>query len=121
MGLSIHLLGKPLATVDDVPVPPPRGRKAWGLLAYLLGRAPTTREHLASLLFGDADDPLGALRWNLAELRKLIGDPRALGGQSVALKLPPGTYVDIRVLASGSWLEAVAVPSLERELLEGMA
>jgi DNA-binding SARP family transcriptional activator len=119
VGLSIHLLGKPFATVDDVPVPPPRGRKAWGLLAYLLGRAPTTREHLASLLFGDADDPLGALRWNLAELRKLIGDPGALGGQLVALGLPPGTYVDIRVLTSGSWLEAVAVPSLDRELLEG--
>lgn len=122
MGLSINLLGRPVVSVDDGPVSPPRGRKAWGLLAYLLGaRAPVSREHLASLLFSDADDPLGALRWNLTQIRRLLGDPRLLLGQPMKLVLPPGTYVDVHVLISGTWLEAVAVPSLERELLEGMS
>ena len=32
-----------------------------------------SREHLAELLFTGADDPLGSLRWNLAELRRGIG------------------------------------------------
>jgi DNA-binding SARP family transcriptional activator len=122
MGLSIKLLGRPLVTRDAEAAPAPRGRKAWGLLAYLLcGRRPATREHLASLLFADADDPLGALRWNLAEVRRLLG-PDAVGGHgTVSLTLPPGTHVDVHVLVSGSWSQSVVLPSLESELLEGMS
>jgi hypothetical protein len=32
-----------------------------------------SRKHLAGLLFEDAEDPLAALRWNLSELRRLLG------------------------------------------------
>jgi DNA-binding SARP family transcriptional activator len=122
MGLSIQLMGRPLVVRDGGPVPPPRGRKAWALLAYLLcARKTAPREQLASLLFSDADDPLGALRWNLAELRRLLGDSVKIVGQPVAITLPAGTYLDLRVLKSGTWLEAVSVPGLGGELLEGMS
>ena len=108
--------------VDGEPAAAPRGRKAWGLLAYLVTtRAPVARERLASLLFADADDPLGALRWNLAQVRRLLGDAGALGGSPVRLALPAGTYVDVQALAGGSVEEALAVPGLGHELLEGLS
>jgi len=122
MAPQIHLLGRPFVVRDGAAHAVPRGRKAWGLLAYLLlsERAPG-REQLAGLLFGEADDPQRALRWNLAELRTLLGDPALLQGEPPAQALPPGTRVDTGILASGDWREALALPGLDRELLEGMA
>ena len=35
---------------------------------------------IAELLFGAADDPLGALRWTLADLRRALGTPHLLRG-----------------------------------------
>ena len=85
MALTIRLLGPPAIARDGVPAPPPRGRKAWALLAYLLlADRPPSRRHLAELLFGDADDPLGALRWTLAELRRALGTRELFGGDPVA-------------------------------------
>src|SRR5690349_17673658 len=77
--LTVRLLGRPGLSRDDRPLPPPRGRKAWALLGYLLltGR-PVARQRLAELFFADARDPLGALRWTLAELRRSLGVPTAL-------------------------------------------
>lgn len=117
----IHLLGTPSIQRSGRPSLAPKGRKAWGLLAYLLlSRRPATREHLASLLFGDAMDPLRALRWNLTELRHALGEECVLRGEPVSLSLPPGTYADVLVVTSGTWPEAAQVPGLGRELLEGL-
>jgi DNA-binding SARP family transcriptional activator len=119
--IAIHLLGNPTVAFNGAPVASPRGRKVWALLAYLLrSDTPVTREQLASLLFADADDPLRALRWNLTELRRLLDDPDALKGEMLALSLAPGSYVDVRVLKTASWVEASRVPGLGRELLEGI-
>jgi DNA-binding SARP family transcriptional activator len=119
---SIHLLGAPSVLIDGAPLPAPRGKKAWALLAYLLlsgQREP--REQLASMLFGEADDPLGALRWNLAEIRRLLRLPGTAKGDLPALEpLPPDTFVDVRTLATGTWVEALELPGLGRELLEGV-
>jgi DNA-binding SARP family transcriptional activator len=99
----------------------PRGHKVWGLLAYLVrARFPPSRERLASLLFPEADDPLGALRWTLSALRRQLGEHAELGGDPVRLTLPPGTFVDVDVLSRGSWMEAVALPGLGHELLDGL-
>jgi DNA-binding SARP family transcriptional activator len=116
------MLGAPSVVLDGAPQPPPRGKKAWALLAYLLlASRPVPREQLASLLFGDAEDPLGALRWNLAEVRRLLALPEALRGDAPALDgLAPYTLVDVRTLATGTWVEAVELPNLGRELLEGV-
>ena len=100
----------------------PRGHKAWGLLTYLLrSRVPPSRERVASLLFSEADDPLGALRWTLSALRRRLGEEAELGGDPLRLALPPGTYVDVDVLSRGSWMEAIALPGLGHGLLEGLA
>jgi DNA-binding SARP family transcriptional activator len=56
-----------------------------------LAELPVIRERLASLLFADAADPLGALRWTLAELRRAPGAPDALRGDPVRLGLPSGS------------------------------
>jgi DNA-binding SARP family transcriptional activator len=121
MSLAIHMLGRPHLKRDGEPVATPRGHKAWGLVAYLLlsrVRNPS-REHLAELLFTGADDPLGSLRWNLAELRRALGAATLPHG-STELTLPPGTFVDVDALVRGTSQEAVAIPGLGRELLEGM-
>ena len=95
--------------------------KAWALLAYLvLTRSVPSRERLAGLLFGDARDPLGALRWNLAELRRSLGPAVDLGGDPVVLGLPVDAFVDVLALGSATWVEAVRVPGLGGELLEGI-
>jgi len=121
MSLSVCLLGKPVIERSGVPTPPAKGRKAWGLLAYLLlSERQSSREQLASLLFADADDPLRALRWNLTELRRLLGDPELFRGEQIQVELPPGSFVDVRVLRSGTWVEAIRLPGLGRDLLEGM-
>ena len=119
---SIHLLGSPRVERAGAEIDAPRGHKAWGLLAYLLrARVPPSRERLAGLLFPEADDPLGTLRWTLSALRRSLGPGVELGGDPVRLALPPGTFVDVHVLSGGSWTEAIALPGLGHELLDGLA
>ena len=120
-GLAIHLLGAPRVERGGRALPAPRGRKVWGLLAYLIrSEGPTSRAQLADLLFEDADDPLGALRWNLSELRRLLGHPD-LRGDMMALAFEPADYVDVNVVVLATWTQALRVPGLGRELLEGMS
>jgi DNA-binding SARP family transcriptional activator len=121
LGLSIHLLGPPRIDRGGRPVDPARGHKAWGLFAYLIrSRIPPSRERLAGLLFPEADDPLRALRWTLVELRRQLGADAELGGNPLRLTLPRGTFVDVDVLSRGSWMEAIALPGLGHELLDGL-
>jgi DNA-binding SARP family transcriptional activator len=119
--LAIHLLGPlPHVVRAGQRQPPPRGRKAWALLAYLLtSETAPSREWLATLLFCDADDPLNALSWNLTQLRRLLGDESSLAGEPVVLRLPPGTFVDVHALTAGTWRQATGIPGLGRDLLEG--
>lgn len=121
MGLAIHLLGTPMIEQDGDRRPPPRGQKPWALLALMvLSDAPISRERLAGLLFADADDPLGSLRWNLAQLRRALGPQIGLEGDPVRLELPADVQVDVQTLVSGTWVEALHLPGLGRELLEGI-
>ena len=100
----------------------PAACKAWGLLTYLVrSRVPPSRERLAGLLCPEADDPLRALRWTLSVLRTQLGADAELGGDPVRLTLLPGTFVDLDVLSRGSWTEAIALPGLGHELLDGLA
>jgi DNA-binding SARP family transcriptional activator len=121
VGLAIHLLGEPRVERDGRALPAPRGHKVWGLLAYLVrSDVGASRKHLAGLLFEDAEDPLAALRWNLSELRRLLGNA-GLRGDVPELSLEPTAYVDLEVVTLGTWAEALCVPGLDRELLEGMS
>ena len=99
----VWLLGRP--RVEDAagqPYPPPRGQKALALLARVaLAERPLTRGELAAELFGEADDPLGALRWCLADLRRCCQDPGLLRGDPVSLA-DGCPWVDVRALWDGS-------------------
>lgn len=122
MSLVIHLLGRPWAQATDDEPYRFRSRKSWALLAYLLlSERPATRSQLATLLFADADDPLRALRWNLSEIRRVVGDGGSIDGDPVVLRLPPGATVDVDTLMHGSWDAAVALPNIGAELLDGMS
>jgi DNA-binding SARP family transcriptional activator len=115
--LAIRLLGPPEIERDGVVVAPPRGHKAWAVLAYLvLAERPVARSRLARLIFGDADDPLGALRWSLAQLRRAMAATDTLRGDPLVLGLPAWAGVDVLAVAAGD-----PDPALARgELLEGV-
>jgi len=109
----IRLLGPP---VVEKPGRQPRGKKAWGLLGYVvLSERPPSRRRLAELFFADAEDPLGALRWTLAELRRAIGVPELLTGDPVVAALDDTTVdvlrLDDSLLTSGELLEGVELES----------
>jgi DNA-binding SARP family transcriptional activator len=120
--LAVHLLGRPRLDRPDGPAYRFRSRKSWATLAYLvLTDRPPTRSRLAALLFADAEDPLGALRWSLSEIRRGLGDGGSVDGDPVVLRLGAGVVVDTTVLTRGSWADAVALPGLGADLLDGTA
>jgi hypothetical protein len=82
--------------------PQPRGQKSWALLARVaLAERPLTRGELAAELFSDAEDPLAALRWCLADVRRCCDDPGLLRGDPVSL--PAGSmWLDVRALWDGT-------------------
>jgi DNA-binding SARP family transcriptional activator len=119
--LVVQLLGRPRIVVDGAPGYRYRSRKSWALLAFLLlGERPPARSQLASLLFAEADDPMGALRWCLAEIRRALGRDALLDGDPVRLTLPAGATVDAELLVRGHWSAAVELPGLGQELLDGL-
>jgi DNA-binding SARP family transcriptional activator len=106
---TVHLLGRP-----HIEGPPGgyqiRSRKSWALLGYLLlTEVPPSRSQMATLLFDTADDPLGALRWSLAELRRALGEGAVVEGDPIVLRAPD-TTVDAQVIASHSWLTPYGCP-----------
>jgi DNA-binding SARP family transcriptional activator len=118
MTVLVRLLGAPSVEVDGAPAPAPRGRKSWALLSYLaLSERPPTRQRLAGLLFGSADDPMGALRWNLAELRRSLRPYAEITGDPVRLVFAHGVTTDVALVAAGASSD---VP-VGGELLEGMS
>jgi DNA-binding SARP family transcriptional activator len=121
-GLVIQLMGRPRLELDGATGYRFRSRKSWAVLAFLLlGERAPTRSQLASLMFADADDPLRALRWCLAEIRRGVGPGALVDGDPVQLTLPVDATVDVDVLLHGNWHEAVGLPGLGEELLDGLA
>jgi DNA-binding SARP family transcriptional activator len=120
--LAVHLLGSPRLDGVGAGAYQFRSRKSWALLAYLvLSERPPTRSQLATLLFADADDPLRALRWGLGEIRRALGGAGSVDGDPVMLKLAAGVLVDVAVVTRGSWEDAVELPGLGAELLDGIS
>jgi DNA-binding SARP family transcriptional activator len=118
--ITVRLLGRPAVEGDGRPVRVPRGRKTWALLGYLLlAERPPSRKHLAELLFADADDPLGALRWALAELRRALDGAVTVTGDPVRVTPGPAVVVDVLVLTEPA--DVADPPTLpDGELLEGV-
>jgi DNA-binding SARP family transcriptional activator len=121
MSLTIHLLGRPWMESASGDVYQFRSRKSWALLTFfILNERPPSRRQLASLLFSEADDPLRALRWNLSEIRRSLGDGGSLEGDPVVLRLPADSVVDVAIVSKGAWQAAVDLPGLGSELLDGI-
>jgi DNA-binding SARP family transcriptional activator len=117
----IRLLGPPSIEVDGVRASGPRGRKTWAVLAFLaLTERPPSRQRVASLLFDGADDPLGALRWSLTELRKVIGSRAAFAGDPLELALPDDVVLDVATLSTRRG-DGAGLTEGAGELLEGMS
>ncbi|MFD0742737.1 BTAD domain-containing putative transcriptional regulator [Phytohabitans flavus] len=115
------MLGPPAIELDGQPTRSPRGRKAWALLSYLLlAERPPSRRHVAELLFADADDPLGALRWTLAELRRVLGGTVTFVGDPVTTAVGDGIAVDVHGLADPDG-DPAPLLALDGELLEGVS
>jgi tetratricopeptide (TPR) repeat protein len=80
----------------------------------LAGRS-LTRAELAAELFGAADDPLGALRWCLADLRRCGQDPALFRGDPVQVG-GEGPWLDVRAL----WEGTLPVEEIGGTLLDGV-
>jgi DNA-binding SARP family transcriptional activator len=113
--VRVRLLGQPRIEDAAGQPRPLRGQKSWALLARLaLADRPLSRSELAAELFAEADDPLGALRWCLADVRRCCGDPALLRGDPVSL--PAGSpWIDVRALHEG----ALPAAELGGELIAG--
>lgn len=117
----IRLLGPPAIESPDTTPPQPRGRKAWAVLAYLaLQPEGTGRSRTATLLFPDAADPLGALRWNLSELRRTLGGV-SITGDPLRLALLPSWRCDALELVGSARNGGLDPRRVSGQLLEGLA
>src|SRR2546423_1816829 len=122
MPLRIRLLGRP-GLEHDGESRRLEGFKPWALLTYLLlePRAPTRRE-LADLLWSEADDPLGAVRWSLSQVRKALTPPAEIGERDGRIKIDAEVLVvDAGELLCGEWDESSIDDLVRGELLEGMS
>ena len=122
MPLRVRLLGRPRIEYDGVSRRL-EGHKTWALLSYLLLEPnPPTRRELAERLWAEADDPLGALRWALSQVRKAIDPPAEIGERDGRIKIDSEVIVvDAGELLRGEWDEASVASLVRGELLEGMS
>ena len=115
----VHLLGRPeVEPLGDGQVgAQPRGRKSWAVLARIaMADRPLLRRELAETLFEQAEDPLAALRWSLADLRRGLALPGALRGEALQLDRSQ-LDLDVWRLEDGE----LPVADLRGDLLDGAA
>ncbi len=119
--LEIDLIGAPEVRRSGLAADKPRSRKTWGVLCFLLlNGAPTSRSRLSTLLFSEAADPMRALRWNLTELRRLLGPEVRLHGDPIVVELPKDTVTDVTLITDGQWQQAIGLKQLGGQLLGAM-
>lgn len=124
--VDVEVLGELRAMRDDAPVELPTSRKTRALLGYLVvTRRAHARSRLCELLWDEAEDPRGALRWSLSRLRRAVGsDALQTDRTHVAWKGAPSDLDALRALArdpGAATPDAVrrAVDRVRGELLEG--
>lgn len=113
--LEIRLIGPPRVVRADGAEVDVRGQKPWAVLGrILLADRPLSRRELSQELFPEATDPLGALRWCLAAIRKAVGSADVFTGDPVDPTLPTWIELDVARLQGGE------LPENDGELLEGI-
>ena len=123
MGLSIHLLGPPRMERGGSAGGRPRAATRPGACSRTSFAAgfPRPGSGWRACCF-----PRPTIRWGRSAGRSRPcaagwATEAELGGDPLRLTLPPGTFVDVDVLSRGSWMEAIALPGLGHELLDGLA
>jgi SARP family transcriptional regulator, regulator of embCAB operon len=96
----IQLCGRLKVDIEGTHVTPLlRGRQGRVLLAYLVLKSgePVTRQELIDAIWPDAlpIDPGAALRTQLSHLRQALGADAVAGRETIELRLPEGTWVDV--------------------------
>jgi DNA-binding SARP family transcriptional activator len=114
--LDVRLIGPPRIESSTGERRDLRGQKPWAVLArLLLADRLLTRRELSAELFPDTVDPLGSLRWCLAEIRRAFGFAELFSGDPIQRDLPPSITVDVHGLWDGVFdRQAIG------ELLEGI-
>lgn len=81
----------------------PASKKTRGLLGYLLSSSrPQSRAELCDLLWEDAEDPRGALRWSLSKLRTTLGPEVIVANRNTVELNTVGMAVDVKVVKKAS-------------------
>ncbi|WP_232819393.1 alpha/beta fold hydrolase [Saccharospirillum mangrovi] len=131
MSLSLQTLDELILFKDNVPIPLPSSKRTRALLVYLmLTERMHRRDWLCELLWAQADDPRGALRWSLSRMRPLVNDSgveRLWADRERVHLNAPELDIDIRNLAtkvvdpdtSAQALKGID-RALQRPLLEGL-
>ncbi len=117
--LHINLIGPPAVIDPDGRLTGPRGRKAWALLGRIArSEDRLSRRQLVDEMFTEADDPMAALRWNLAELRRTLGFTESFVGDPIDPNFPDSVRIDASSpaetvrdgrLPTGDFLEGIDV------------
>ena len=120
MPLRINLLGSPRLERDGARVRL-EGRKTWALLALvaLASPAPTRRE-IVERLWPMADDPNGALRWALSQVRKALAPEATIEDTDDRLSIAGDATIDAVDVLGGAWDELTAEDAARGDLLEGI-
>jgi SARP family transcriptional regulator, regulator of embCAB operon len=100
MASRIQLCGRLKVDIEGEHVTPLlRGRQGRVLLAYLVLKngEPVTRAELIEAIWPDVlpVDPGAALRTQLSHLRQALGRDAVAGRETIELRLPEGTWIDI--------------------------
>ena len=102
--VEIRLVGRPRILDASGAERPVRGHQSWALLArILMTDRPLSRRELSAELYPYAQDPLGALRWCLAGLRRALGTAEAFMGDPVVPALPADVVLDLDDLDAGEF------------------
>lgn len=118
MPVRIRLLGPPTLERDGQALRL-EGRKTWALLAFVILQSPApTRRQLAERLWSEAQDPLGAMRWTLSQVRKTLAPDVAIVEEHDRLSLAGAFTVDACDLLKGTWDDDTIDEVTRGELLE---
>jgi len=115
MTLRIAILGTAEINRDERPISLPGYRPLAILVYLLLTGKPQSRQRLVDLLFEQPDDPRGALRWTLSQLRKNLGsDAIHTDRQEISFNFKCDHWLDVTAFEAGD------IDLYRGELLEGI-
>ena len=119
MSLQLRMLGTLSVSHEDRALELPPSRKVRALLAYLaLAPRAVPRHRLCRLLWDNASDPRGELRWSLSKLRGVVGASRIASSEdSIRLDLSHSFIDALEVQRAAQAGIATLTAARKRELL----